>query len=46
MAKRDRGLSQSHSIDEAAVRHRMKIKACEQIGPEIGHSLSVSPILR
>jgi hypothetical protein len=27
-------------------RHRVKIKACEQIGPEIGHSLSVSPILR
>jgi hypothetical protein len=27
-------------------RHRTKIKACEQIGPEIGHSLSVSPILR
>jgi hypothetical protein len=27
-------------------RHRMKIKAREQIGPEIGHALSVSPILR
>jgi len=27
-------------------RHRAKIKACEQIGPEIGHSLSVSPVLR
>ena len=27
-------------------RHRVKIKACEQIGPEIGHYLSVSPILR
>jgi hypothetical protein len=26
MAKRDRGLSESHSIDEAAVRHQMKIK--------------------
>jgi hypothetical protein len=26
-------------------RHRVKIKACKQIGPEIGHSLSVSPIL-
>ena len=27
-------------------RHRMKIKACEQIGPEIGHALSVSLVLR
>lgn len=27
-------------------RHRMKIKACEEIGPEIGHSLSVSLVLR
>src|SRR3954451_12393868 len=26
-------------------RHRMEIKAREQIGPEIGHALSVSPIL-
>jgi hypothetical protein len=27
-------------------RHRMKIKACEEIGPEIGHALSVSLVLR
>ena len=27
-------------------RRRMKIKACEQIGPEIGHASSVSLILR
>jgi hypothetical protein len=27
-------------------RHRAGIKALEQIGPEIGHALSVSPILR
>ena len=27
-------------------RQGVKIKAREQIGPEIGHSLSVSPILR
>jgi hypothetical protein len=26
--------------------HRTEIKACEEIGPEIGHALSVSPILR
>jgi hypothetical protein len=26
-------------------RHRMEIKACEQIGSEIGHSLNVSVIL-
>ena len=30
----------------APARHSVRIKACEQIGPEIGHSLSVSPILR
>ena len=33
-------------LSGAPRRHRMKIKACEEIGPEIGHSLSVSPILR
>jgi len=27
-------------------RHRMKIKTFQEIGPEIGHSLSVSPVLR
>jgi hypothetical protein len=33
-------------FSDAPRRHRVKIKACKQIGPEIGHSLSVSPILR
>ena len=33
-------------VSGAPRRHRMEIKAREQIGPEIGHSLSVSPVLR
>ncbi len=33
-------------LSGALRRHRMKIKASEEIGPEIGHSLSVSLILR
>src|SRR5712672_1476240 len=33
-------------LSGARRRHRMKIKACEEIGPEIGHSLSVSLVLR
>ena len=33
-------------LSGAPRRHRMKIKTREQIGPEIGHSLSVSRILR
>jgi hypothetical protein len=31
---------------DAPRRHRVKIKAVEQIGPEVGHALSVSLILR
>ena len=33
-------------LSGAPRRHRMKIKACEEIGPEIGHALSVSLVLR
>jgi len=33
-------------LSGAPRRHRMKIKACEEIGPEIGHSVSVSQILQ
>lgn len=33
-------------LSGAPRRHRMKLKASEEIGPEIGHSLSVSPVLR
>ena len=33
-------------LSGAPRRHRMKIKTREQIGPQIGHSLSVSRILR
>ena len=33
-------------LSGAPRRHRTDIKASEEIGPEIGHALSVSPILR
>jgi len=33
-------------LSGAPRRHRMKIKTFQEIGPEIGHSLSVSPVLR
>ena len=33
-------------LSGAPRRHRIEIKASEEIGPEIAHSLSVSPILQ